>query len=123
MFPEQPYEDYRLSPGRTLMVHLPAAGELRCLEGQARIVPAPQAFGDVLHTPQRSLHCGQAYRSEHAQWVRIEGTQGASRVLCSRPAEAAPQKQNRLVAAAARRLKEAWRVFTRAPSAAASRTR
>ncbi|HSV53367.1 MAG TPA: hypothetical protein VLJ57_14715 [Burkholderiaceae bacterium] len=122
MFPEQPYEEYRLSPGSSLMVLLPAASELRCLQGQARVVPAPQAIADALCTLARTLSAGQAYRASHDQWVTLEGafigTQ--SRLACTRHM-AAPQKKSRLATQVARRLQYALEWLRRAPRAASSR--
>lgn len=123
MFPEQPSQEYRLAPGRTLLVRLPAASELRCVEGQARIVPAPLALGEVLSAASRSLGRGQVYRCAQAQWLMLEAAAGGGRLLCSQlEAAHTPQKQNRLVAQAARRLQD-WARFwiRRAPRAASSR--
>jgi hypothetical protein len=123
MSTEQPYEEYRLPPGRTLMVSLPAASELRCLQGRARIVPAPEMLGDALRTHAQDLPQGQAYRAPHDQWVTLESmTAGStSRLACVRPADA-PTNKNRLIAQAARRLMEVLAGLRRAPRAASSRT-
>jgi hypothetical protein len=123
MSSEQPYEEYRLAPGRTLMVPLPAATELRCLQGHARIVPAPEMLGDALRAHAQELAQGQAYRAPHDQWVTLESISvgHASRLACMRPA-AQPTKKNRLVAQAARRLSDVLAWLRRAPRAASSRT-
>lgn len=104
MFSEQPYEEYRLIPGRMLMVLLPNRSELRCLHGRARVVRAPVLLGEVLHAPQQELMQNQVFRPTHAQWVQLEATAGTEchLVACFDAEVEAPMK-NRLVAQAARR--------------------
>lgn len=128
MFPEQPYEEYRLSPGRSLLIRLPAETELHCLQGQARIVPAPQAFGDALHAQTCEVPAGHAYRAPRDQWITLENASSSRMSMRLARIEAAATrvqaaKKNRLATEAARRFQDAlqW-VFRRAPRAASSKT-
>jgi hypothetical protein len=120
MYSEQPDEEYRLAPGHSLLVRLPAASELRCLQGHARIVPAPQMLGDALCAHAQELPQGRAYRAPCDQWVTLESPPGAgaSRLAYLRPT---PAKKNRLIAQASRRLDDVLAWLRRAPRAASSR--
>jgi hypothetical protein len=103
MFSEQPYEEYRLIPGRMLMVQLPNSSELRCLHGRAHVIPAPALLGDVLHAPQYALAQNQIYSTPRAHWVQLEAAGSTECRIARFDAAVETPKANRLVAQAARR--------------------
>ncbi len=71
MFQDERSEKHRVLPGGALRLMLPAGHEIHCLHGRATITVAPAMLGDNLFVPVRTLHPGQAWRSDEAQWVTV----------------------------------------------------
>ena len=125
MYSDEISERHRLQPGCALSLMLPAGSEIYCLQGTARIVPAPQMLADTLNTATLALRTGQAWRSEQARGitVRNDGHEPCT-IKRVQPASAFAEapKENRLAALATRRFQEALLWIRRGPSAASMKS-